>query len=74
MVHMIDNVQYTEEQLNMSVYEFFDSIIFDQKPFLRDDMTVREYLEELKYYGENFDKVLKCSYLPLWKQKEDEYE
>lgn len=58
----------------MSIYEFFDPIVFNQKPFLQKDMTVREYLEELKYYGENYNQVLNGSYIPLWKQGKDEEE
>ena len=70
---VVDGVQYTEEQCNTLIYDFFSPIVLEQKPFLRDDMTVGEYLKELKYYGENFDKVLNRTYEPLWKQKEGNY-
>ena len=46
-----------------------DPILLNQYPFVHEGMSVGEYFEEKKYYGENYEKVLKGEYVPLWKQK-----
>lgn len=39
-------------------------------PFWRDGMTPEEYEEERTYMIKNWDAVLGCTYVPLWKQKQ----
>ena len=39
-------------------------------PFWRDDMSPEEYEEERTYMIKNWDLVMKCQYVPLWKQKQ----
>ncbi len=38
-------------------------------PFWRDDMTPEEYEKERNYYNKHLDDVRNCTYIPLWKQK-----
>lgn len=67
-----DDILFKEETWNAKAVEKLDPLLFDQYPFVREDMTVGEYFTEKKYYIENHDKFLKGEYTPLWKQAEME--
>lgn len=45
-----------------------DPIVYNQYPFVREGMTIEEYLREKEYYGKNYSKVVNGTYLPMWKQ------
>jgi hypothetical protein len=40
-------------------------------PFVRDEMTWGEYLEEKEYYGKHYKEHWLGTYKPLWKQREE---
>lgn len=67
---MIDGCEFelSEEEYNAPATTL-DSILLNQYPFVHEGMSVGEYYEEKKYYGENYDKVLNGEYVPLWQQK-----
>lgn len=67
-----DGALYTKEQCDKKASEFFDPILLNQYPFVFEGMTVREYLEEKKYYLNHYKEVRNLTYKPLWKQKEAE--
>lgn len=43
-----------------------DPIVYNQYPFVREGMTIEEYLREKEYYGKNYSKVVNGTYLPMW--------
>ena len=45
-----------------------DPIVYNQYPFVREGMTIEEYLREKEYYKKNYSKVVNGTYLPMWKQ------
>lgn len=42
-----------------------------EAPFWRNGMTPEEYDEEREYLGKHYDLYLRCEYIPLWKQREN---
>ena len=61
-----------EEKYYADVEEELGPFVINQKPYVHEGMTVGEYYEEREYYRNNWDKVLDGTYVPLWKQKEQE--
>lgn len=51
--------------------DVLDRRMTHEMPFIRDDgtMTVKEYFEELEYYGKHIDDYHKGTYKPLWQQR-----
>ncbi len=41
-------------------------------PFIRQDMTQDEYLDELDYYMDNIDLVMRGQYKTLYEQKQEQ--
>ncbi len=67
---LIDGQEFelSEEEYNAPVTTL-NPILLNQYPFVHEGMSVGEYFEEKKYYGENYEKVLKGEYVPLWQQR-----
>lgn len=52
------------------IYKDWDLFLkIAEYPFIRQDMTLEEFDEELKYLGEHYEDYRNGNYLPLWKQK-----
>ena len=64
-----DSMQFSEQKWNALAVNELDPILLNQYPFVHEGMSVGEYFEEKKYYGENYEKVLKGEYVPLWQQR-----
>ena len=58
---------------NDLIHDVLDPIMLEY-PFVRDGMTVGEYIEEKIYYGEHFQEYRRGKYKPLWKQREETIE
>ncbi len=67
---IFDNMEILSTDWNRSVFEFYNPIVYNQLPFLHEEMKVGEFLIERKYLGEHYDEFLKGEYTPLWKQPE----
>lgn len=66
----IDGMQLNKKMYDANLYDTFSAIVYNQKPFLREGMTVGEFLEERKYLGEHYQEFLDGSYEPLWRKCE----
>lgn len=55
---------------NGPMVDFLHPFVYNQKPFVHDGMTLKEYFIELEYFGQHHKEFLKGTYVPLWKQEE----
>ncbi|MCM1224667.1 MAG: hypothetical protein NC548_60490 [Lachnospiraceae bacterium] len=53
---------------NAPMVEFLHPFVYNQKPFVREDMTLGEYFMELEYYKQHHKEFLDGTYVSLWEQ------